>query len=147
VDEVGYAFPITAKGASLDLQRVEVLKGPQGTLFGQNSTGGAVNYIAAKPTPDFSAGIYSSLNNYGRLQVGGHVGGGLTDTLTVRVSGEATEGGPGSAAPRAGIVMARPMLSRAACWPNGSPRLLSKYRSTLTVSAIGRIRWQPRWWR
>jgi iron complex outermembrane receptor protein len=94
VDEVGYAFPITAKGASLDLQRVEVLKGPQGTLFGQNSTGGAVNYIAAKPTPDFSAGIYSSLNNYGRLQVGGHVGGGLTDTLTVRVSGEATEGGP-----------------------------------------------------
>ncbi len=93
VDEVGYAFPITTKAASLDLQRVEVLKGPQGTLFGQNSTGGAVNYIAAKPTQEFSAGVYSSLNAYGRLQAGGHVGGGLTDTLAIRVAAEATEGG------------------------------------------------------
>lgn len=93
VDEVGYAFPITAKGASIDLQRVEVLKGPQGTLFGQNSTGGAVNYIAAKPTQDFTAGIYTSVNNFGRVQVGGHVSGGITNTLTVRLSGEATEGG------------------------------------------------------
>lgn len=93
VDEVGYAFPIMAKGASLDLERVEVLKGPQGTLFGQNSTGGAVNYIAAKPSQDFSASIHTSLDNFGRLEVGGHVGGGLSDTLSVRFAGETTQGG------------------------------------------------------
>ena len=50
VDEVPLPFPVMTRAATLDLERVEVLKGPQGTLFGQNSTGGAVNYIAAKPT-------------------------------------------------------------------------------------------------
>ena len=38
------------KLVAFDLARVEVLKGPQGALFGENATGGAVNYIAAKPT-------------------------------------------------------------------------------------------------
>lgn len=93
VDEVGYPFPIMAKAASLDLERVEVLKGPQGTLFGQNSTGGAVNYIAAKPDQDFSASMRTSLNNFGRLEIGGHVGGGLGDTLAIRIAAEVTEGG------------------------------------------------------
>lgn len=93
VDEVGYAFPIMAKAAALDLERVEVLKGPQGTLFGQNSTGGAVNYIAAKPSYEFSAGMRASLDRFGRLELGGHVGGGLTSNLAIRIAAEATEGG------------------------------------------------------
>ena len=47
-----------------DLQRVEALKGPQGTLFGENATGGAINYIAAKPTRDLH---YGGDISYGRF--------------------------------------------------------------------------------
>src|ERR1044072_7823152 len=50
VDEAPLPCPAMTKLAAFDLARVEVLKGPQGTLYGQNATGGAVNYIAAQPT-------------------------------------------------------------------------------------------------
>jgi hypothetical protein len=53
--------------AALDPQRLEVLKGPQGLLYEENSTGGAVNYVAAKPTDYFTAGAKGS---YGRFNTG-----------------------------------------------------------------------------
>jgi outer membrane receptor protein involved in Fe transport len=74
------------EGASLDLERVEVLKGPQGTLFGQNSTGGAVNYIAAKPTRHLSAGVDATYGRYNQTDISGFVSGPLSDTLRVRVA-------------------------------------------------------------
>src|SRR5271170_5862109 len=60
VDEAPLPYLAMTGGTMLDLARVEVLKGPQGTLFGNNSTGGSINFIAAKPTPDFSAGFHST---------------------------------------------------------------------------------------
>ncbi|SES12900.1 TonB-dependent receptor [Sphingobium sp. YR768] len=93
VDEVGYAFPIMAKAATMDLERVEVLKGPQGTLFGQNSTGGAINYIAAKPTSILKAGINASVARFGRFSTDGFISGPITDTLRMRLSAAVDEGG------------------------------------------------------
>ena len=69
-DEVPLPFPVLTLRAAFDLERIEALKGPQGTLFGQNATGGAINYIAAKPTNEFQFGADVS---YGRFnEVGGN---------------------------------------------------------------------------
>src|SRR6185437_15303863 len=57
VDEAPLAYPAMTKLTAFDLARVEVLKGPQGTLYGENATGGAVNYIAAKPTDTLRSGF------------------------------------------------------------------------------------------
>jgi outer membrane receptor protein involved in Fe transport len=87
-DEAPIPFSIETRGASLDLERVEVLKGPQGTLFGQNATGGAINYIAAKPTRTFQAGAELSYGNYNALDLNGFVSGPVTDTLSARLTVE-----------------------------------------------------------
>lgn len=93
VDETPLAFPIMTKGATLDLERVEVLKGPQGTLFGQSSTGGAVNYIAAKPTRDFRAGLDTRVDHFGQVDATGYVSGPLSPTLQARLATRVVLGG------------------------------------------------------
>jgi iron complex outermembrane recepter protein len=55
LDEVYQATPAGQTFQTFDLSRIEVLKGPQGTLYGRNTTGGAINYVTAKPTDDFYA--------------------------------------------------------------------------------------------
>jgi iron complex outermembrane receptor protein len=69
-----------------DMQRVEVLRGPQGTLYGRNTAGGAVNFVPNRPDKDFFLGADLSLGNYDSVE--GHVvlNGGLTDSLAGRVA-------------------------------------------------------------
>jgi iron complex outermembrane receptor protein len=86
LDEAPLPYPAMASLASFDLERVEVLKGPQGTLFGQNATGGAINYIAAKPTDTAQFGLDATYGRFNRAQVGGFVTGRLTDQLDARVA-------------------------------------------------------------
>jgi len=93
VDEVPLPFPSMTRGAVLDVQRVEVLKGPQGTLFGQNSTGGAINYVAAKPTEDFEAGLDATYGRFNATQVNGFISGPLSDKVAARVAVGVSEGG------------------------------------------------------
>lgn len=70
-----------------DLERLEVLRGPQGTLYGRNATGGSINIISARPSQDFSAKSDFLLGNFGRTRVRGVVNGGLSDKLSARVTG------------------------------------------------------------
>ena len=64
-----------------DLARVEVLKGPQGDLYGRNTTGGAINFITARPTQEFSSYVDVNYGNYNLTEIEAEVGGGVTDTL------------------------------------------------------------------
>jgi iron complex outermembrane recepter protein len=93
LDEAPIFSPVMTEVAPLDLERVEVLKGPQGTLFGENSTGGAINFIAAKPTRTFEAGADLTYEEYNQLDAQGFVSGPLSDTLSMRLSGAVIQGG------------------------------------------------------
>jgi iron complex outermembrane receptor protein len=72
-----------------DLERVEVLKGPQGDLYGRNTTGGAINFITARPTQDFSSSVDVNYGNFNLTEIGAEIGGGVTDTLAIRLAGHA----------------------------------------------------------
>jgi iron complex outermembrane receptor protein len=73
-------------GSFFDLQNVQVLKGPQGTLFGRNTTGGAVLLVPQKPTRDFGGYVEGTVGNYGELREQGAINLPVSDALRVRLS-------------------------------------------------------------
>ncbi len=86
VDEVYQSKPWMTSLPYFDIERVELLKGPQGTIFGRNTTGGAVNYYTNKPSDEFSYGIDLSANEHERYSVQGFINGALGEDLTGRFS-------------------------------------------------------------
>ncbi|MGI9322617.1 MAG: TonB-dependent receptor [Pseudomonadales bacterium] len=78
-----------AQGSFLDVMevdRIEVLRGPQGTLYGRNTIGGAVKYVSAKPGDTLEAKVDVSVGDYNKQDIKASVGGPLTDILKAKLS-------------------------------------------------------------
>jgi len=86
VDEVVLENVILKSFPMFDLERVEVLRGPQGTLFGRNTPAGIVKFDTKKPTQEFSGDAAVSYGELGSMSFEGAVGGGLSDVVSFRLS-------------------------------------------------------------
>ena len=93
VDGVYIARQMGGRFDLVDIERVEVLHGPQGTLFGRNTTGGAVNIITNKPTNQFEGSIMLGAGNYDRREATGVVNMPLADGVSARFVGRHMEHG------------------------------------------------------
>ncbi|HEX2534774.1 MAG TPA: TonB-dependent receptor plug domain-containing protein, partial [Chitinophagaceae bacterium] len=91
VDGVYYARPAATTLDFIDIERIEVLRGPQGTLFGKNTTSGAFNITTRKPSFKPGATFESSFGNYGYVQAKASVTGPLSRKLAGRLSFSGTQ--------------------------------------------------------
>jgi iron complex outermembrane receptor protein len=86
VDDV-YLGSLTAQaGQMFDLERIEIVRGPQGTLYGRNTTGGLVHFITRAPGEEFEAYAELVVGNDSRLKLEAAVGGPITENLSGRIS-------------------------------------------------------------
>ena len=84
IDGIPVSRPRLMAVSFFDIERVEVLRGPQGTLYGKSSTGGAVNIITAKPKNAFDASASAELGNYNTRRGEAMINVPVTDTIAVR---------------------------------------------------------------
>jgi iron complex outermembrane receptor protein len=88
INGVYLATPTTFRGLFYDLDRVELLKGPQGTLYGRNATGGAINLIPNRPTFRLGAELAAEGGNYSHLDATAAINLPASDTVAFRIAGQ-----------------------------------------------------------
>ena len=86
IDGVYYPRPASVVGSLTDLDMVEVLRGPQGTLFGRNASMGALNIRTKDPTRNLQGEIRGTIGNYGEQRVSGSISNGLTENTAGRLA-------------------------------------------------------------
>jgi len=91
IDGVFYARPASATLDFLDVERIEVLRGPQGTLFGKNTTAGAINVTTRKPSFTQKTDFELSYGNYGFIQAKGSITGPIGSKAAARLSFSGTQ--------------------------------------------------------
>lgn len=87
VDGVYRSRAIAQIGDLPDIQRVEVLRGPQSTLFGKNASAGVISIVSRKPAFDFGGSLEASYGNYNAFVTKGYLTGPITETIAVSIAG------------------------------------------------------------
>jgi iron complex outermembrane recepter protein len=95
LDGVFASFPGFLTGALYDLDRVEILKGPQGTLYGKNTAGGAINIISKGPTDTLEGYVDADFSRWNTLDLTSAISGPLTDSIKARFAFTWTKQGEG----------------------------------------------------
>lgn len=83
VDDVYYSSSLGSVLTLANIERIEVLKGPQGTLFGRNATGGLMHVVTRGPSHDFAGNIEASYGSYDTVRASAYLTGGLADNVAV----------------------------------------------------------------
>ncbi|MDR3513035.1 MAG: TonB-dependent receptor [Caulobacteraceae bacterium] len=86
VDEVYLSAPASQTFQTFDLQRIEVLKGPQGTLYGRNTSGGAINFVSVKPTDQVEGDFHVEYSSFNSFNFEGGIGGPIAPNLDARAA-------------------------------------------------------------
>ncbi|MDI1365020.1 MAG: TonB-dependent receptor [bacterium] len=95
VDEVAYAYPFMNTGPMFDLERVEVLKGPQGTLYGRNTTAGLIDFVTNKPSAVSEGALTAEVGDYKTHNLEGFVSGPLGERVQGRLAFRAEDSDKG----------------------------------------------------
>ncbi len=90
-DEVVFENPVLKGFPVFDTQQIEVLRGPQGTLFGRNTPAGVIKFDSVKPTDEFDAYVKGSYASFDTVQLEGAIGGPISDGISVRLSAQYQE--------------------------------------------------------
>ena len=89
-DGVNIPYTVMSRGALFDVERVEVLRGPQGDLYGRNTTAGQINFVSKKPTREFEAGIDASFSSYKTIDTEAYISGPISDRVRARFAMKST---------------------------------------------------------